>query len=202
MPDRENFMGKQPVRVLENNILAWFEGKYPEFRQELEEIGKKFGAKRAIKYFCDEEPTVGLKEGKMIPHVTEEGQICIHETFLSYLWGLSYAFLVIFDEQVHGPRTGRSPSHGKPLGYFTSRGYQVLNYAVGLTDDFEKWPSHLLNPETYATEDRPFVERANGIYLAAVDFILCHELAHIACGHLKRQKEACDRGEYITSAEN
>lgn len=202
MPERDDFMGTQPVRVLAGNLLAWFEGKYPEFRRELKEIGRTFGATRVIKYVCNEEPIVGHKQGNLTPYVTvAEGQIGIHETFLSYVWGLSYGFLVIFDEQIHGPSTGREPSHGKPLGYFTSRGYEVLNHALGLIAEFETWPPNLPNPENCAAEDRFFVERANAIYLAAVDFILCHELAHVACGHLKRRKETDQRGEHITPAE-
>jgi len=200
MPSDGGFMGTQPVRVLEHNVLAWFEGKYPDFRSELEDIGKKFGTTRAIKYFCDEAPILGHQEGNMTPYITiDGGQIGIHETFLSYVWGLSYAFLVIFDEKIHGPQTRKQPAHGKPLGYFLSKGYAVLDYGLSLITEFRKWPPDLPNPEIYKSEDRYFVERTNAIYLAAVDFILCHELAHIACGHL--EKQALHRGGNGTSLE-
>lgn len=190
-------LGTQPIRKLDNNVLAWFEGKYPEFRQELEGIGEKHGVTRAIKYLCDEAPILGNLEGDQLPSVTTDGgQITIHETFLSYIWVLSYSFLVIFDEKLHGPHTGRQPGHGKPLGYFLPKGYLGLNYAFRLIKEFEKWPSDLPSPETHNAEDRYFVERANAIYLAAIDFILCHELAHIACGHIEKLKRAlhCSTG--------
>jgi len=195
-------MGTQPVRVLEQNVLAWFEGKYSEFRAELEQIGKDFGTTRGIKYYCDEEPIRGDPQGDMTPYVqVEGGQIGIHETFLSYVWALSYASFVIFDEQFHGPRTGKQPEHGKPLGYFLENGYKVLNYGLSLITEFRKWPADLPNPDTYKGEDTHFPGRTNAIYLAAVDFILCHEVAHIACGHLRRLQEAEQSGQYITSRE-
>ena len=202
MSSANGIMGRQPVRVLEYNVLAWFEEKYPEFRSELEEIGRKFGTTRAIKYYCDEAPIFGRRRDPMTPYVTvDNGQITIHETFLSYVWGLSYAFFVIFDEQVQGSMIGIQPGHGKPLGYFLPKGYEVLNYSIGLIKKFKKWPEDLPNPDSYNSEDRHFVERTNGIYLAAVDFILCHEWAHIACGHLTKEKEAQDRGKPITPRE-
>ena len=192
----------QPVRVLEHNILEWFEGKYPEFRQKLEELEIQYGMVGAIKYYCEETPILDNPNDQKTPYVSFNGQIGIHETFLSYVWGLSYAFLVIFDEQIHGPKTGNQPSHGKPIGYFLTRGYDVLNHSLGLIYEFKKWPvDQLPNPVKFDEEDRLFVERTNSIFLAAIDFILCHELAHIACGHIRRHKEAQSKGEYITSKE-
>jgi hypothetical protein len=70
-----------------------------------------------------------------------------------------------------------------------------------LIREFIKWPSDLPNPETYSPEDAFFVERANAIYLAAVDFILCHELAHVACGHFEKLKQARRRKGQITPRE-
>lgn len=195
-------MGTQPVRVLEQNVLAWFEGKYPEFRRELEQIGKDFGVTRTIKYFCNEAPILGHQEGDMIPYVRfKDGQIGIHETFLSYVWALSYGFLVIFDEQIHGPHIAKQPKHGKSIGHFLDLGYRVLNYGLDLLTEFKKWPDDLPNPDTYTGKGTYFPGRTNAIYLAAVDFILCHEVAHIACGHLRREKETQERGEYITRHE-
>jgi len=185
--------------VLEKNVLAWFEEKYPEFRQELEQIGREHGNVRTIKYFCDEAAMLGHMRGNMTPYVdSATGEISIHETFLSYVWGLSYAFLVIFDEQIHGPQIAKVPEHGKPLGHFVARAYSVLNYALSLLTDFQPWPEGLPNPEDYEDEDEFYVLRANAIYLAAVDFILCHELAHIACGHLRRLQNAFKQSQHIT----
>jgi hypothetical protein len=187
MLDDQEFISTQPVRVLEGNVLAWFEGKYPEFRQELEEIGRKYGNVRTIKYFCDEAPILGHKEGDMTPYVKiANGEIALHETFLSYIWALSYAFLVIFDERMQRPRIGKQPAHGMPLGHFVDQAYSVLDYGLSLLTEFHQWPKALPSPESYSADDKFYVERANGIYLAAVDFVLCHELGHIACGHLGR----------------
>lgn len=136
----------------------------------------------------------------MIPHVTwTTDEICLHESFLSYVWALSYAFLVIFDEQIHGPGVTKVPERGLPLGHFVERAYGVLRYGLGLRTDFEPWPQSLPNPENYGDEDEFYVLRANAIYLAAVDFILCHELAHIACSHSKKLMDVKRRDDYISS---
>jgi len=191
--------GTQPVRVLDHSVLEWFESKYPEFRDELDTIVRRFGANRQIKYLCDEMPILGTLEGGLIPQVTvNEGQITVHETFLSYIWALSYAFLVIFDEKIHGPRTGKEPPHGKPIGYFYPKGDAALNYGLRLITEFTPWPADLPNPEVPTDEDSYYVEKANGIYVAAVDFILCHELGHVACGHLKKLKQASRSGRSLT----
>ena len=195
MQSTANYMGTQPVRVLKNDILPWFEGKYPEFQKELEDIAEQFSMSMAIEYYCDEAPILNDQKDDMTPIISFDGQIKIHETFLSYVWGLSYASLVIYDEYIHGPRTGEQPAHGKPLGYFLPKGYDVLNHAISLIKEFKNWPSDLPNPEIYNDEDSFYVEKTKRIYLAAVDLILCHELAHVACGHLKTLK---DRGVYIT----
>lgn len=114
------------------------------------------------------------------------------------MWALSYAFPVIFDEQIHGPHTGRQPAHGKPLGYFLPKAYALLNYGFGLITEFGDWPPDLTSPDTGNSDDAYYVGRASAIYLAAVDFILCHELAHVACGHLEKLVR---RGESITPLE-
>jgi hypothetical protein len=195
--------GTQPVKVLDYTVLEWFEGKYPEFRAELEAIGREFGPNREIRYLCDEMPILGNQEGILIPHVTiDSGQITIHETFLSYIWLLSYAFLVIFDEKIHGPRTGKEPLHGKPIGYFYPKGDAALNYGLRLIAEFAKWPADLPSPESPSSEDAYFVERANGIYVAAVDFILCHEVGHIACHHLRRLNQTWRSKRSLTSAQS
>ena len=193
-------IGTQPVRVLKPNILDWFEGKYPEFRSELEQIGAASGASISIKYYCDEAPIFNPNGDKLTPHVlVENGQICLHETFLSYVWALSYSIMVIFDEKLHGPKTGKQPSHGKPVGHFLQYGYDVLEYGLSLVKDYKPWPTDLPNPDPnwYKGEDSYFPTRANAIYFAAVDFILCHEVAHVACGHLKKMAEAQSKGEYL-----
>jgi Peptidase U49 len=202
MPTDRGVAGTQPIRVLDNNVLDWFEGKYSGFHSELEDLGKQFGFARHIKYLCGEVPIFGGEGEDLIPYVTADtGQIAIHETFLSYVWGLCYAFLVLFDEEIHGPQTGKQPGHGNPLGFFRLKGYAMLDYALSLVRGFNKWPADLPNPESHNSEDKYYVKRANGIYLAAVDFILCHELAHIALGHLQKHKQAPYRQRGVSSRE-
>lgn len=202
LPTGHGVTGTQPIRVLDHNVLEWFESKYSGFRSELEDLGKQFGFSRHINYICGEVPIFGIEGEDLIPYVTvDTGQIAIHETFLSYIWGLSYAFLVLFDEEINGPKTGKQPGHGRPLGFFRPKGYAMLDYTRSLVRGFNKWPAGLPNPESYNKEDEYYVLKANGIYLAAVDFILCHELAHIALGHLQKQEQAVNGRQGLSSRE-
>ena len=201
-PDEMNLLGSQPVRVLEAKVLAWFEDKYPEFRQELEAIGVHWVLSRRIKYYCDVAPILAHDhEHHITPYIDRSGQIGLHETFMSYVWALSYSFMVIFDEGLHGPKIDKPPGHGYRLGHFLSRGYSTLNYGIKLLHEFQPWPESLPSPEQCSEEDQYYVTRANGIYICAADFILCHEVAHAACGHLANQSEAATRGENLPNHE-
>lgn len=200
-PGKKHPIGNQPVRVLEANVLEWFEGKYPEFRQELEAVGVRWGLSRKLRYFCDKIAILADNpEDHMIPYI-EDGVIGLHETFMSYLWTVCYSFMVIFDERMHGPHINQIPGHGYPLGHFAGRGYSVLTYGLKLIKEFQPWPDALPSPERCSEEDQYYVTRANGIYVSAADFILCHEIAHSVCGHLHKQAETVARGGFLPSYE-
>ena len=182
--DDRDFQGKQPVRVLEHDLPAWFECKYPEFRQELKTKCQNHPNAGLIKYNIDEIPVRCA-----LPFVKRDGEIVLYEVFLSYIWALSYAFVVIFDEGIHGPRAGIQPAHGMGLGRFLNGANKLFDYGLSLLDLFQSWPKELPSPETCNEVDTYYVEKANGIYLAAADFILCHEFAHIACGHFDKTSD-------------
>ena len=184
-----NSQGVQPVRVLENNVLAWFENKHPEFRRELEDIFRHCSKGGEIEICRDE---TSVKDG-IKACVNPDGKICLHETFLSYIWALSYAFMVIFDEEVHGPSIGGQPEHGRGIGHFVPQARKVLNYGLSLRCEFQRWPEILPNPANYNGCAMFYVEKANGIYVAAVDFILSHEVGHIAYDHFTRLKRTPDK---------
>jgi hypothetical protein len=181
-------IGHQPVRVLENAVLQWFEDKYPQFRAVLEQAGRSHGLDRHIRYYCDKEPVrAAFSSTTLTPFIdSRHRQICLFETFNSLLWAVSYATMIIFDEQVHGPRIAEEPAHGYGIGHFLDRAYRVYTFGLSLITKYSDWPINTLpNPLRYTEEDRFYVERANGIYVSAVDFIICHELAHATLGHLR-----------------
>ena len=54
---------------------------------------------------------------------------------------------------------------------------------------FNEWDKdNLPNPEKYHPGDKFDIERANGYFIYAVNFILCHEFAHIEKGHFNKLK--------------
>ena len=200
MGEPRGCIGLQPVRALEGSVLHWFETKYPEFVQELKDINVQWGLPGRINYYCDKVPIIACDpQDSMIPHVDENGVIGLHETFMCYLWALSYGFLVVFDEDIHGPNLNESSGHGQPIGTYVPAAYDLLNYGARLLQKFSEWPPNLPDPEKSSAEDQYYVQRANGVYVAAADFILCHEVAHVACGHTEVLRKARLRGKTLPS---
>ena len=179
--DSRKFQGRQPIRVLEHNISEWFECKYPDFPQELKKKCKNYPNAGVIKFNIDEIPVRCA-----LPYVKSDGEIVLHEVFLSYIWAMAYAFVVIFDEAIHGPRAEIQPAHGMGLGRFLDEANKLFDYGHSLLDVFSAWHENYPNPENCTEVDRYYVEKVNGIFAAAADFIICHEFAHIACDHFAK----------------
>jgi hypothetical protein len=85
--------GNQPIRVLENRIFNWFKETYPDFHEEVDSEMEFNGLKGINIIYGD----IAIPE---VPEINEAREIVFHETFLSYLWTLSYSLFVIFDEVV------------------------------------------------------------------------------------------------------
>ncbi|MFN3641088.1 MAG: phage exclusion protein Lit family protein, partial [Flavobacterium sp.] len=67
---------------------------------------------------------------------------------------------------------------------------ELFNYAKSLIVMFSEWDkNNLPNPEEYSAEDVFFIERANGLFVYAMNFILCHEFAHIELEHIEKRKQ-------------
>jgi hypothetical protein len=89
--------GFQPVRGLHSRILGLFENAAPQFFDTIKEQIGYAGANPEIAYWMDEIPVRTPKVEGL------DGKISIQETFLSYLWALSYSILVSYDERVNRP---------------------------------------------------------------------------------------------------
>ncbi len=109
--------------------------------------------------------------------------IALHVHYLQTLWAFIYAFFVIYEEGVQRPLMNKAfdgtIDYRPPL---LLRAGQLLAWIA--TDD-SAWPDNLPSP-TYseAGVEWEFALKANSIFVHAVAFLLHHEFAHVALGHL------------------
>lgn len=172
--------GELPVRVLPFNFLEWFENITPEFKDELNAEIKYNGLQAGIKYNINKTKITDCA------CINSKRQIELYENFNQFLWCICYSLLVLFDESIQKPLMA-----GKYTGKFDfenpsiRRSVDLFNNGFDLLHTYKD--SHffqLPNPEKYNEQDKFYIEKANGVFTAAMTFILLHEFAHQYFGHL------------------
>lgn len=121
------------------------------------------------------------------PHIEgTNGTIYLRESFLSYLWGISYAALVIYDETIVRPRITPDYVRSTEQQDLINGAVGLFDYALSLTQHFNHWPlEQLPNPEFYSKEEAHYVEKTDAVFVMAMVFIMLHEYAHFFLGHLE-----------------
>ena len=172
--------GYQPVRFLQPLLLGAFENAAPGFFDLLQEQVRYNGANPAVTYDMDPLPADG-------PHIEGvDGTIYLRESFLSYLWGVSYAGLVIYDETIVRPRITPEYVRSAEQQKLITGAVGVFKYALSLTRRYSHWPlEQLPNPERYSEQETFYVEKTDAVFVMATVFVLIHEYAHFFLGHLE-----------------
>ena len=119
--------------------------------------------------------------------------IRIEESFLSFLWTICYAQLVIAEKT--NPRTNDVVINPKDMDLGQSA-FILFNYGMSLINSFTKWPENFPNPEKYPSSNVNYIERANRFFLYVCTFILYHEFSHVYLGHVDLDNEG-----HLTSPE-
>ncbi|MBN2087522.1 hypothetical protein JW758_04180 [Candidatus Peregrinibacteria bacterium] len=187
--------GSQPVRVLYQNTKHWFKYVYPEFKStELQEVIDKFGLHDDIN-IIDREEKIACPA-----FVGSFKIISIQETFLSYLWSLTYSLIFLYDKTIHEPRTIENYVMTSDVKEKAKKSHELFDYGLSLLNTFNPWDKeNLPNPELYDRVYDDYIEKANGAYLHAVNFILVHELGHVALGHIDNDIESDTAGMKISN---
>ena len=189
--------GSQPVRVLQHNLTHGLENVSPGFLAELKRLIAEEGLQPGICYRISDCPIVGTK-GSGSPSVwSNDKKIELPETFLSFMWSVTYAVIVVFGEMILKPaQNGRTV---KPNARSLRQADRLLEYATSLITNYSRWDiDSLPNPEFYDAQDDPYVEQTNGAFVPAVVFVLCHEVAHVALGHCNLD----NLGVYVSSMDS
>lgn len=118
----------------------------------------------------------------------DKKQICVNESFLSFLWAFIYGIWVIFEEGIQSPivKQGNNTFLGEIdfSSNLVQRAKELFSWGVSLPRNWSDWPDQLPSPK-FCTSDREefYVERVNGVYLKAITYLLNHELCHIVNRH-------------------
>ncbi|BCS86440.1 hypothetical protein prwr041_23330 [Prevotella herbatica] len=123
------------------------------------------------------------KAGKFRAYVNSEGKITITENFLCYIWNLCYFGLVSYEEGVASYWDNKQKGIKEDnINHIALRvAEECRQYAMSLHWGYDEWPENLPKPNNHDKNEA--VNFTNQLFLYAVNYILCHEIAHILLGH-------------------
>lgn len=170
-----NLKGKQPIRVLHNVSLYFFQNTHPSFSKELNDAFTKDGFSKIIDIIYEED---AIKT----PYIRKvDKTIVLQETFLSYLWAIIHNVYTIYIYKIDYPRINKKA--GCEVYSIDEdaieKAEELFQYAKSLKVAYTKWDiKHLPNPEYYDAAKRNFIEQPNVFYSESIKFILAHEYIH------------------------
>ncbi|HFV1741454.1 TPA: phage exclusion protein Lit family protein [Escherichia coli] len=176
--------GYLPVRVLQHNIINEFEKVVCVFTNASASAIANEGLNKSINYIANKDAQNGHKVAPPCVYVKSK-TIQIQETFLAYLWGISYC-LYTFANEIISREGNVCPEKNNEIN-------RVFKYSCSLINKYSEWDKTIIpNPEEYEEEFRGDIEKVNEIFLMAFNFILCHEFSHVECGHCNTNGDISD----------
>jgi len=180
--DPKQDIGNQPVRVLHKILKFFFYTSSESFAYELYTLMKGGGIKQEIKICTGDEPLIQSPTKQLLPQVDANKQLEIHETFLSYVWCISYSMYILFNETVDYPNINISEGSEvyKQNPKEIQRAENLLEYGLSLIHDFKEWDKDKLpNPEIFQAELKDYTQQSSHMFTEAIKWILAHEYTHI-----------------------
>lgn len=183
---KEIHFGEQPIRVLKHNLTTRLVERNEEYIKSLQ---SDFKLNKNINYHIANLPLVD----KQTPFIDENGVINLHETYLSYVWIVSYYFFLVHEEALAIPDQIKRnlPVHKSQNLELIPVAEELFNYGKSLIKVFFPWDKEYLpNPEYFdeETEEGWYILRTNDLYVEALNFILYHEIAHAEFEHINKIK--------------
>ena len=181
-----NHTGIQPICVLKHNLTARLEERSEDLIKSLQ---NSLHLNKYISYESFNEPLIN----RQMPYIDEHGVIHIHETFLSYLWIISFTMFVLYEEAVAIPDLVKRnlPIPKKQNIALIKLTEELFDYAKSLVRGYSVWDlQYFPNPEFYDinTEEGYYIEKNNDLYVETMNFILFHEISHAELEHIKLVK--------------
>lgn len=185
----KNHPGTQPVRVLQHNIASRFYNLHPKSIPP-EKLVSEYKINPGINVTIGELPMF-YDEENHTPFITQDNSIYLGETFLSYLWILSYAHYKYFNETIRKPSAKNEifdvNNVPKDIMKDFETACKMFDYAMNLKKNYTQWNPDWPNPECYDQDIEEDIIKTNGIFTAAISAILFHELGHAVHGHTDRK---------------
>lgn len=197
--DHQQDIGNQPVRVLHKILKFYFYTSSESFSQELYELIIVGGIKQEIVITTGDEPLIQTTK-ELTPYVDANKQLEIHESFLSYIWCISYSMYILYNETVSYPTINHNVKYEKykQNPEEIERAKQLLEYGLFLIYDFKEWDKDKLpNPEKYQAEFKDYTQQSSAIFTEAIKWILAHEYTHIK-DHIDHFSQATSTSHIFT----
>lgn len=178
--------GVQPIRVLKHNLTTRLVERNEDY---IKTLHSNFKLDKNIKYNIADLPLID----RQCPFIDEKGLINIHETYLSYIWIISYYFFVLHEELLVIPdqkKRGISQRKNQNLALYY-QAEELFNYAKSLIVIYSDWDiENFPNPEYFDenTEEGWYILRTNDLFVEVLNFILYHETAHAEFEHIRQIK--------------
>jgi hypothetical protein len=183
-------VGYLPVRVLQHNIVHQFENSTPDFPAISKQVIEELGLNHEISYHINVDSNHGCPV--MTPCVEiETNTIHLQESFLAYMWCMCYA-LFRYTNNLKG-QGANDNYHDEGI----DDAYELLMYAQKLSNKYTDWDKQkLINPERPRAQDKESIGTVNEIFIYAINFILCHEFAHVELAHTRNLKSCKDINDF------
>lgn len=176
---KDTHPGDMPIRVLRYNLVHNIENIRPDILNQYKEWVTSGKLNPEIKWLIDNQEVKP-------PHVDLiKKQINLQETYLSFIWALTYSLFVIYEEGIQKKMINKHWEGNIVLDTpLLQNAEKLFNWAITLIDHYSKWSHNLPNPELQRNEEEKFfVEKVNGIFLDVVTFIFFHECSHLVNNH-------------------
>lgn len=179
---------KRPIDYLKKNILARFENTNPNFLHYIEELVERGVIEKRINYLSEDDKII-------MPYVGSDKCIYLQSTFLCFLWIHCYYGLVIYEELVvkyfENKQQGKNHVLNNEL---IKRTVEFQKYAMSLFVYYSEWDLTIYpGPNTKDTSGKEYHILANQLFLYAIDYIMCHEFAHLELGHFSSSKATIEK---------
>ena len=177
-----NSIVNSPVLALEGNILWQFEN-LSEFGAQTLKIQVAQGTLSGeIVLDISAAPPKG-------PRVTRQDagipEMHIDLSHLEILWAFIYGWMVVYEESVQKPQLDSKKVIDAETVELINRAHKLLEWSASLRKTYTPWPADLPSPRRYATKQEEWYGlKTNLVYQKTVAYLLSHERAHAALGHL------------------
>lgn len=163
-------------------LLVYMTGKFEQTNEHFFELCEELIRDRKLHQYIQID---SVKEGFIHHHpamINPKGEMTYNECFLCYLWCMCYYGLVSYEKAVvvhqQNKQNGTDNEIDKKAIAIAEK---AREYAMSLVRIYSEWPSEIPTPQEHDTNET--VNLANQLFLYAMNYIMCHETAHVVLEH-------------------